>query len=128
MLCSSVVAFDSPTEPKVICVGHVEFTVLPVPPAAADVPLVELEAELEHPAAAAIVAITAVVSRTHMGMRGLRNVCSSPSAGAYPLVGLFTWRSQRCRPEMTVRLRRTESYGKRPEKVKTSCRIGDGVK
>jgi hypothetical protein len=42
-LSSRVVALSSPTEPRVTDVGHVEFTVLPVPPAAA-VPVVpELE-------------------------------------------------------------------------------------
>src|SRR5690349_17217475 len=78
---SSAVAFDSPTSPMVISVGHVGFTVLPVPPAAAaddepepppvpDAAVVELE--LEQAAIAVTVRTAAAASLVHMGMRGLR--------------------------------------------------------
>src|SRR6202012_5184089 len=70
MLCIRLVALSSPTEPSVTVVGHVEFTVLPVPPALAAP--VEPELALEHPAAAVTVTIAAAASRAHMGMRGLR--------------------------------------------------------
>jgi hypothetical protein len=78
---SRLVALDSPTEPRVTDVGQVEFTVLPVPPEAADaeelVPL-ELAApdaavvELEHAATAATVTTAAAASLVHLNMRGLR--------------------------------------------------------
>ena len=76
-------ALDSPTEPRGTDVGQVEFTVLPVPPEAADaeelVPLelaapdaAVVELELEHAATAATVTTAAAASLVHLNMRGLR--------------------------------------------------------
>jgi hypothetical protein len=78
MLCSSVVAFDSPTEPNVIDVGHVEFTVLPVP-LAAPVPADPEEPALEQPATTAIATAVTAARRAHLGVRSLRNVISLPA-------------------------------------------------
>jgi hypothetical protein len=68
------VALDSPTEPRVTDVGQVEFTVLPVPPEAADAApdAAVVELELEHAATAATVTTAAAASLVHLNMRGLR--------------------------------------------------------
>jgi len=73
----------SPTEPRVTDVGQVEFTVLPVPPAAPDaeepLPLelaapdaAVVELELEQAATAMTVTTAAAASLVHPNMRGLR--------------------------------------------------------
>jgi hypothetical protein len=77
------VALETPTSPSVTDVGQVEFTVLPVPPEAADaaepVPLepaasdaAVVELELEQAATAATVTTAAAASLVHLNMRGLR--------------------------------------------------------
>jgi hypothetical protein len=114
-------------------VGQVEFTVLPVPPAAAELVPLEpaapdaavVELELEQAATAVTVTTAAAASLVHLNMRGLRTnvpLSGSPSelAGA-----LFTWRNQGCKGNMTGRLRRKEPCGKRPGKVHFSCRLCD---
>jgi hypothetical protein len=119
-------------------VGQVEFTVLPVPPEAADaeelVPLelapdaAVVELELEQAATAVTVTTAAAASLVHLNMRGLRTYVPLSGSPPGPAGALFTWRNQGCKGNMTARLRRKEPCGKRPGKVHFSCRIRNVVK
>jgi hypothetical protein len=115
-------------------VGQVEFTVLPVPPAAADAEVpapLELaapdaavvELELEHAATAAAVTTAAAASLVQLSMRALRTYIPLSGSPPEPTGALFTWRNQGCKGNMTGRLPQTEHGGKRPKKVQVSCWI-----
>jgi len=102
-----VVALATPTSPRVTDVGQVGFTVLPVPPAAAEevaealpevaaaalaelvvaAPPAVVELELEQAATALMVSSAAAASGTHLDIRMLRTAVSSPLVRLNRLIG-----------------------------------------